>query len=251
MNKNKVNFNNSIQIDKGRLILFRHQEELEEKIKIENEHLQKDKGYSLKPVLFRDYLAKLELLNDLGEVHSRFNLYYSPKRKAFTITFEKKTSEPVQQMLNKLFEGTRLFQENKSLSELVYQAYVDGSYINSQTGYGAIILKHGIPIVKMSGRIEESDGLHQVTGELRAVQEVLQYCKENGIEEIAIFYDYTGIREWAEKTWKANNPVTQAYQSFITKNTVQIQWHKVKAHSGSMFNEMADLLAKKGALENS
>lgn len=231
--------------------MFKHQRELEEKIKIENEHLLRNKGYSLRLVIFRDYLAKLELLNNLNEVSARFNLYYSPKRKAFTITFEKKPSEPVQQMLTELFEGTRLCQENENLSDLVYQAYVDGSYINSQTGYGVIILKHGIPITKISGRIEDCDGLRQVTGELRAVQEVLHYCKENGIEEIAIFYDYTGIREWAQNSWKANNPVTQAYQSFMKKNTIQVHWYKVKAHSGSMFNEMADYLAKKGAMGES
>lgn len=228
--------------------MFRHQPELEEKIKIENKRLLKDRGYSLRTVLFRDYLAKLELLNDLNEVSARFNLYYSPKRKAYTITFEKKISEPIQDMLTKLFEGSQLSKENKNLSKLVYQAYVDGSYINSQAGYAAIILKHGIPITKMCGRIEDGDGLRQVTGELRAVQEVLHYCKENGIVEIAIFYDYTGIREWAENTWKANNPVTQAYQSFMKKNTIQVHWYKVKAHSGSMFNEMADFLAKKGAM---
>ncbi len=155
--------------------------------------------------------------------------------------------EKIKQLLTNVFEETKLLKDPDNALDFEYQAYVDGSYINSNTGYGAVILKLGIPIKKISGHVDASDGLRQVTGELQAVQEVLKYCQENNIQEIALFYDYTGIKEWAEDTWKANNDVTKAYKAFMKKNSVKVQWFKVKAHSGNMFNEMADMLAKKGA----
>ena len=227
--------------------MFKQQQELEKKIKLEYNGILKERGFSLKVIMFRDYLAKLDLMDEQNRLCSRFNLYYSPKRKSFTITFEKVIDEETENLLINIFEGTKLPKDPNNALEFEYQAYVDGSYINSNTGYGAVILKFGIPIKKISGHLDASDGLRQVTGELQAVQEVLKYCKENNIEEIALFYDYTGIKEWAEDSWKANNDITKSYKAFMKKNAIKVQWFKVKAHSGNLFNEMADLLAKKGA----
>jgi ribonuclease HI len=227
--------------------LFKHQKELEKKINLEYNNQLKERGFSLKTVLFRDYMAKLDLLDENNTLCSRFNLYYSPKRKSFTITFEKVIDEKIKNLLTNVFAETKLPKDSDNALDFEYQAYVDGSYINSNTGYGAVILKLGIPIKKISGHMDASDGLRQVTGELQAVQEVLKYCRENNIQEIALFYDYTGIKEWAEDTWKANNDVTKAYKAFMKKSTIKVHWFKIKAHSGNIFNEMADILAKKGA----
>jgi|SRR6056297_149468 len=227
--------------------VYKEQNKLEDKIKRENIKQLKEQGYSLRVVMFRDYMAKLELLDNNEAICCRFNLYYSPKRKAFTVTFEKSDNGTIKNLLSDVFEGSKGSKEPEAVSDIEYQAFVDGSYINSKTGYGAVILRHGIPIKKISGNVDSSDGLRQVTGELRAVQEVLKFCQEEDIDEIAVFYDYTGIMEWAVGNWKANNTVTKAYKAFMKKNPVKIHWYKVKAHSGSMFNEMADILAKKGA----
>ncbi|MEA1884808.1 MAG: RNase H family protein [Thermotogota bacterium] len=231
--------------------MFKQQKELERKIKLEHNGILKERGFSIKVIMFRDYLAKLDLLDENNTLCSRFNLYYSPKRKSFKITFEKVIDEKIKNLLTDIFEGTKLPKDSYNAFDFEYQAYVDGSYINSNTGYGAVILKLGIPIKKISGHLDASDGLRQVSGELQAVREVLKYCQENNIQEIALFYDYTGIKEWAEDTWKANNDVTKAYKAFMKKNSVKIQWFKVKAHSGNVFNEMADMLAKKGAKSES
>ena len=49
--------------------------------------------------------------------------------------------------------------------------------------------------------------------------------------------------------WKRNNALTQQYAAFYDsiKNRVRIHFHKVAAHTGDTYNEMADVLAKKGA----
>jgi len=245
--------------------MYKQQAILKEKIEAENDGLLKEKGFALRPILFRDYLAKLELIDVNQVVCARFNCYYSPKKQTFSLTFEKVFDESVKHLLTHVFQdpGTPFHEAStpeKGLAQdthhdtaddqavaTKYQAYVDGSYIDSKTGYGAIILRLGIPIKKLYGRLKGSEDLRQVGGELQAVKEVLTYCAQNDIGEIAIFYDYTGIREWAEDNWKANKTITKSYKAFMKQNTVTVHWQKVKAHSGNIFNEMADRLAKKAA----
>ncbi|MCK5521147.1 MAG: ribonuclease H, partial [Candidatus Marinimicrobia bacterium] len=65
------------------------------------------------------------------------------------------------------------------------------------------------------------------------------------IKEFSLFFDYTGIRDWAEKNWRAKNEYTQAYRDFMEKfKDIKIHWEKVAAHSGNRWNERADELAK-------
>ena len=61
------------------------------------------------------------------------------------------------------------------------------------------------------------------------------------------YYDYEGIEKWANHTWMARRQGTQAYQTFIDESRQKIEIHfmKVLAHSGDLYNEMADFLAKK------
>lgn len=228
--------------------MFKCQTELERKIQSE-QTLKKNK-LNLKVLFFRDYMAKIQLTDETDEIVAVFILYYSPKRNQFSVVFEKRPDQKTKILITQSFEGEKLIESGcKSAKKagVKYEAYVDGSYIDSKTGYGAIILEQGIPIKKINGRVEKSDGLRQVTGELRATVEVIEYCKQNDIREIAIFYDYTGIKEWATDVWKANNPITKTYKAYMQKTSVKITWNKVKAHSGTVFNEMADILAKKGA----
>ena len=47
-------------------------------------------------------------------------------------------------------------------------------------------------------------------------------------------------------TWKANTPLTKAYQGSMRNSKVKLKFSHVKSHSGDIFNEMADDLAKRG-----
>ncbi|MBS5148287.1 MAG: viroplasmin family protein [Veillonella sp.] len=69
------------------------------------------------------------------------------------------------------------------------------------------------------------------------------------IPECSLYYDYMGIEMWATKRWKRNNALTQQYAAFYDsiKNRVRVHFHKVAAHTGDTYNEMADALAKQGA----
>lgn len=130
-------------------------------------------------------------------------------------------------------------------------AYVDGSY-NVKTkeyGYGCVLLEGQNVIEQFYGKGSHVDyvSMRNVAGEILASEKAIQYAIEHHYSLICIYYDYEGIEKWATKQWKANKVGTQAYQNFIenSKNHIHISFMKVVAHSGDMYNEIADQLAKK------
>lgn len=87
----------------------------------------------------------------------------------------------------------------------------------------------------------------QIGGELKAVMAGLLWCYKNGIKEVDIYYDYTGIKHWALGEWKAKKDLPKKYQGFVSPllTVMDIQFVKVAAHTGDELNELADQLAKK------
>lgn len=126
------------------------------------------------------------------------------------------------------------------------EAYVDGSYREGKVGWGAVIVKNDELYGELSGILDEEEvqGTRQVAGELKAVKETIFWCKEQKVEEIYIYYDYTGIKEWITGSWKAKNPVTQDYRDYVRDSGINIHWIKVKSHSGNKYNDKADKLAR-------
>lgn len=126
------------------------------------------------------------------------------------------------------------------------EAYVDGSYREGKVGWGAVIVKDDELYGELSGLLDEEEvqGTRQVAGELKAVKEVIFWCKEQKVKEIYIYYDYTGIKEWITGAWKAKNSVTQDYRDYVRASGINIYWVKVKSHSGNRYNDKADKLAR-------
>lgn len=130
-------------------------------------------------------------------------------------------------------------------------AYVDGSYnIKSMVyGYGCVLLEGQHVIQQFYGKGNEEDyvSMRNVAGEILGSEVAIRYAIENSYKLICIYYDYEGIEKWANKTWKANKTGTIAYQKFIeeSRQKIQISFVKVLAHSGDMYNEVADKLAKR------
>jgi len=129
---------------------------------------------------------------------------------------------------------------------MTVSAYVDGSYREGQVGWASVIVKDGKPFGELSGVMgeEEVQGTRQVAGELKAVEETLAWCKKHKVEEISIYYDYTGIREWVTGSWKAKKEITKKYRDYVRSSGIKINWVKVKSHSGIEFNERADEIAR-------
>lgn len=108
------------------------------------------------------------------------------------------------------------------------RCYVDGSYSpksidESLSGWG-VLFEDG---TELSGTIEHI-GTRQIAGECTAVIEAITYALEQKASRLVIFYDYQGLPEWANSTWKAKNIMTKAYQDCVQSVMRKIQLRFVK-----------------------
>lgn len=109
---------------------------------------------------------------------------------------------------------------------------MDGSYSpksndESLAGWG-VLFEHGD---SYSGTIEHK-GTRQIAGECEAVLEAVRtILDERDGEKLIIFYDYQGLPEWANGTWKAKNEITKKYQEEVQEamKYVEIKFIKIDA----------------------
>lgn len=128
-------------------------------------------------------------------------------------------------------------------------AYVDGSYnIQTQQFGCGVVLFHGGEQITMSRAFSDTElaSMRNVAGEIEGAKLAMQYCVDNNIEELDIYYDYAGIEKWCTGEWKTNKEGTAAYKKFYDEIVpqVRVSFNKVKGHSGDKFNDLADRLAK-------
>lgn len=139
--------------------------------------------------------------------------------------------------------------ESVQLSESEAVAYVDGSYDSERKifSYGVVML-YGGREEYYSGSMTSPDlvSMRNVAGEIKAAEFAMRFAAEKHIKSIDIYHDYEGIARWCTGEWKANKTGTQAYKKFYDdlKKDVQINFIKVKGHSGNKYNDIADQLAK-------
>lgn len=144
-----------------------------------------------------------------------------------------------------------------NLSEDEVVAFVDGSYNaeKEKAGFGTIIISKGgekyTSYKSFTKKFDENlIALRNVFAELEGVKEAVLVAVNSKKTKITIYYDYTGIEMWATKKWKANNEFTQNYIAFMQEKMkyINIEFVKIPAHSGVIYNEEADALAKKSLL---
>jgi ribonuclease HI len=128
-------------------------------------------------------------------------------------------------------------------------AYVDGSYSKDANmfSYGAVIFYNGEKYEFCKAfQDPELITMHNVAGEIKGSEFVMQYCIDNGIKSVDIFYDYEGIEKWCSGEWKTNKSGTQKYKQFYTEvsKNLKVNFIKVRGHSGDEYNDLADALAK-------
>ena len=128
-------------------------------------------------------------------------------------------------------------------------AYVDGSF-NVKTGeysFGAVIFSEE-KTEEFSEKFSDSEmaEMRNVAGEIKGAEFVMRYCIKKGIKSVKIVYDYTGIKAWATGEWKANKKGTALYKTYYDsiKDKLNVEFQKVKGHSGDKYNDRADALAK-------
>lgn len=198
---------------------------------------------------FGDYFAKIKIYSD-SVLHGKLTVYYSPRKNRYKLTFQTLKKK---NLIPELEDLWKQFQNETSSADIKadlhgYHAYVDGSFLKNKIGYGSVIMEDGKILAELSGKVDDKYAVHhQIAGELKAVIETVAYCKNNHIEPISIHFDYNGIEKWAVGKWKANKELTRLYQNYMIRQTLAVNWVKVKAHSGDKWNDHADELAKKGS----
>lgn len=157
-----------------------------------------------------------------------------------------------------LLRGKELLQDAKAAKAVEDQpvstdmhliAYVDGSYDHSQLRYAygcVLVLPDEVVTLNGSGAEEDYVTMRNVAGEILGSEQAVLWALEHEYQAITIYYDYEGIEKWANGIWKANKPGTQRYKAFIAakRKEITISFHKVTAHTGVKYNELADRLAK-------
>jgi len=136
------------------------------------------------------------------------------------------------------------------IDENTVEAYVDGSYEHSIKLYGSgvVILKGDEVITSFSVKGNDKDlvDMRNVAGEIEASKIAMNYCIENGIKNLILYFDYEGIEKWCIGAWKTNKVGTINYKKYYDsiKDNLNVKFVKVKAHSGNKYNDEADRLAK-------
>ena len=128
-------------------------------------------------------------------------------------------------------------------------AYVDGSY-NGKTGEygcGVVFFYAGEQFeISRKGGEKELASMHNVAGEILGSELAMQEAVRRGVGKLTIFHDYQGIASWCLGEWKANKEGTIAYKRYYDslKGQIDISFRKVKGHSGDVWNDRADELAR-------
>lgn len=213
--------------------------------------------------LMRDYLLKIQLIENNAAL-GKLIIDYSPKRQSHNFRRDSDMSEEQFKRITDLigvFANSKVKNnaDNKSQQKskstfnydvsTIYYAFVDGSFIDGCTGYGAVILKEKDIVAELSGKVDSPEAFNsrQVAGEIQAVIEVLEWCKNENINEITVFFDFQNIEKWATGKFRTNTPMTQAFKQYIDNSDVKVTWVKVESHTGIELNDRADILAKNGA----
>lgn len=153
----------------------------------------------------------------------------------------------------KTTEAEPLMNENDSSATVI--AYVDGSFEKSSQRYsfGAVLIQNDQVIERLSrvGNNPEYQSSWQIAGEVFGALHAIQWAIQNNFDKIIIHYDYLGIEKWALGEWRTNKPVSIDYARSFQKlaSKIDVEFVKVKAHSGVKYNEMVDQIAK-DALKN-
>lgn len=128
-------------------------------------------------------------------------------------------------------------------------AYVDGSFNSASNQYGCgvvLFLSTGTEEISELGKVEGLAEMRNVAGEILGARRAMERCVELRIRKLTIYHDYQGISSWCLGEWKTNKDGTKAYRAYFDsiKDIIDIQFCKIKGHSGDRYNERADELAK-------
>ncbi|KAF5067541.1 RNase H [anaerobic digester metagenome] len=167
--------------------------------------------------------------------------------------------DPINQIISfDTFEEAEAYLKSKAMpvdncsgqNDLI--VYCDGSYddILKRYSYGVVMIDQDGNETSLSGSGNDFRYLpsRNVAGEVFGALAGLEQALRSGYRNVRLCYDYTGVENWATGKWAANAEISQMYQNayrqLISKG-LKVTFEKVKSHSGNLYNDQADALAKK------
>ena len=158
-----------------------------------------------------------------------------------------KTQEQAEEYLGNAQEEIKEHEINDN--NVIY--YVDGSYMNDVIGWGWVKVKNGKQIGSDCGGIKPTqETSRNITGELQATMFAVKNAVLTGVKDIYIGHDYQGISCYVRKEWKPKSKESVAYTKWmldaIKTYNLNIQFFKIKGHTGNEWNEVVDKVAKLG-----
>ena len=99
--------------------------------------------------------------------------------------------------------------------------FTKGTYEKGQSKCNVVVIVQDILDTKtyFAGVVDKyCDDQQTVAAELLSAFIGLQVAKELGYTEINLYSNYSGIREWAEKTWTPKNVVASSFVRYIDEN---------------------------------
>lgn len=132
----------------------------------------------------------------------------------------------------------------------IVDAYVNGSFndVTQKYGSGVVFLfNNKTTELSQSGASSELVKMRNIGGELAAVSMAVKEAIRLSAKRIIIHYNYAGIENWVNGSWRANKTGAIEYKDFIERKSkdIEIVFSKITAHSGNKYNDMANKLAKK------
>ena len=121
--------------------------------------------------------------------------------------------------------------------------YTDGAFRDGVYTW-AYVLQIGGKTYEASGSGSDTEAakMRNIDGELSAAMRGLSQAKKLGAKQVQLHHDYTGIADWVSGAWKAKNEHTQKYVAFVKALGLEIEFVKVKGHTGVALNERCDEL---------
>lgn len=146
--------------------------------------------------------------------------------------------------------------EIESIQDGEVIAFVDGSHSSDVDGkekysFGVILITNESEDSLYKAFVDNDKmGSRNIAGEIEGVKQAILWAIDSKKQKIKIFYDYEGIEKWAKKEWQTKVQISKEYCKFVDEKSklINIEFEHVKAHSGVVYNEKADELAKKALL---
>ncbi len=196
---------------------------------------------------------------ELQEENKEKNMSFSYGVRYVTMPTVKKVKEAVKEADADMYRMKKIYKEHlkKENSKISNEkqhsehmvAYVDGSYEKEthRFSYGVVIIddENELYFSKMMDDPELVD-MRNVAGEIKGAEVAMNYAFKNGVKNLTLYHDYEGIAKWCTGQWQAKKIGTQRYRDFYRQisKSLNIEFVKVKSHSGDKYNDMADKLAK-------